>query len=255
MLAVELDGKPVLADLVGDAAVRADLGARRRSRSTSASTASDASPSGCRRPASSTSSPRRRPGIDDIVVLGKIKQLERSGEWDVIVVDGPAAGHAITFLTRRPALHDAVRGGPVRAQADDVLELLARPGPRQVVLVTLPETTPVNEVVADRLRPRGPRRRAPRAGRRQRRRRRSAAPRVPDPATRRLPRSTRRRALLAGPPTFRRARRPMQDDEIARLRRELALEQWHLPLLPVAGMGAGRRRRAGGVAAGAAGDG
>ena len=26
-------------------------------------------------------------GIDDVVVLGKIKQLERSGEWDLIVVD------------------------------------------------------------------------------------------------------------------------------------------------------------------------
>ncbi|MET0662780.1 MAG: ArsA-related P-loop ATPase, partial [Ilumatobacteraceae bacterium] len=38
------------------------------------------------------------PGIDDIVVLGKIKQLERTGAYDLIVVDGPAAGHAITFL-------------------------------------------------------------------------------------------------------------------------------------------------------------
>ena len=87
------------------------------------------------------------PGIDDIVVLGKIKQLERSGDWDVIVVDGPAAGHAITFLTSAAGLHDAVRGGPVRSQADDVLELLDDPARCQVVLVTLPETTPVNEVV------------------------------------------------------------------------------------------------------------
>ena len=57
------------------------------------------------------------PGIDDIVVLGKIKQLERSGDWDLIVVDGPAAGHAITFLTSAAGLLDAVRGGPVRTQA------------------------------------------------------------------------------------------------------------------------------------------
>ena len=86
-----------------------------------------------------------RPGIDDIVVLGKIKQLERSGEWDVIVVDGPAAGHAVTFLLSAAGLLDAVRGGPVRTQADDVLELLHDPSRCQVVLVTLPETTPVNE--------------------------------------------------------------------------------------------------------------
>ena len=87
------------------------------------------------------------PGIDDIVVLGKIKQLERSDAYDLIVVDGPAAGHAITFLTSAAGLADAVSSGPVRAQADEVLELLHEPDRCQVVLVTLPETTPVNEVV------------------------------------------------------------------------------------------------------------
>jgi len=87
------------------------------------------------------------PGIDDIVVLGKIKQLERSGQWDLVVVDGPAAGHAITFLTSAAGLADSVRSGPVRAQADDVLELLHDPQRCQVVLVTLAETTPVNEVI------------------------------------------------------------------------------------------------------------
>ena len=65
----------------------------------------------------------------------------------MIVVDGPAAGHAITFLTAAAGLADAVSCGPVRAQADDVLELLHDPERCQVVLVTLPETTPVNEVV------------------------------------------------------------------------------------------------------------
>ena len=37
---------------------------------------------------------------------------------------------------------------------------------------------------------------------------------------------------------FRRARLAMQRDEIARLGTELALEQWHLPMLPVAGLDA-----------------
>jgi arsenite/tail-anchored protein-transporting ATPase len=87
------------------------------------------------------------PGIDDIVVLGKIKQLERSGAYDLVVVDGPAAGHAITFLTSAAGLADSVRSGPVRRQADDVLDLLHDGDRCQVVLVTLPETTPVNEVV------------------------------------------------------------------------------------------------------------
>ena len=87
------------------------------------------------------------PGIDDIVVLGKIKQLEQSGNYDLIVVDGPAAGHAITFLMAPANLLKLVRGGPIHSQAIDVAEMLKDPARSQVVLVTLPETTPVNEVI------------------------------------------------------------------------------------------------------------
>jgi anion-transporting ArsA/GET3 family ATPase len=88
------------------------------------------------------------PGIDDILVLGKVKQLERSGRADLIVVDAPAAGHAITFLRSARSLLDAVSVGPINTQARDVLELLTDPARCQVVLVTLPEETPVNEVVS-----------------------------------------------------------------------------------------------------------
>lgn len=87
------------------------------------------------------------PGIKDILLLGKVKQLERSGDVDLVVLDAPAAGHAITFLQSARALLDAVRVGPINAQARDVLELLNDPARCQVMLVTLPEETPVNELV------------------------------------------------------------------------------------------------------------
>ncbi|HUP68565.1 MAG TPA: ArsA-related P-loop ATPase [Acidimicrobiales bacterium] len=87
------------------------------------------------------------PGIKDILVLGKVKQLERAAVADLIIVDAPAAGHAVTFLTSAAGLLDAVKVGPIRAQASDVLELLGDPARCQVLLVTLPEETPVNEVV------------------------------------------------------------------------------------------------------------
>jgi anion-transporting ArsA/GET3 family ATPase len=87
------------------------------------------------------------PGIRDILVLGKIKQLEREGEADLILVDAPATGHAMTFLSSAQGLLDAARSGPVRAQAQDVVELLTDPRRCQVALVTLPEEMPVNEVV------------------------------------------------------------------------------------------------------------
>ena len=94
------------------------------------------------------------PGIKDILVLGKVKQLERAGAAngphglpDLIVVDAPAAGHAVTFLQSAHGLLDAVRVGPIRKQAQDVADLLGDPDRTQVLLVTLPEETPVNELV------------------------------------------------------------------------------------------------------------
>lgn len=87
------------------------------------------------------------PGIRDILVLGKVKQLERDQTTDLIVLDAPAAGHAISFLQSASGLADAVRLGPINNQARDVLELLGDPSRCQVMLVTLPEETPVNELV------------------------------------------------------------------------------------------------------------
>lgn len=87
------------------------------------------------------------PGVRDILVLGKVKQLERAEAADVIIVDAPAAGHAITFLTSAAGLLDSARGGPVRSQAAEVVEMLSDPSRCQVILVTLPEETPVNEAV------------------------------------------------------------------------------------------------------------
>ncbi|MSO78755.1 MAG: hypothetical protein EXQ79_04025 [Acidimicrobiia bacterium] len=87
------------------------------------------------------------PGMKDILVLGKVKQLERARAADLIIIDAPAAGHAITFLLSARGLLDAVRVGPVRKQAEDVLELLCDPKRCRVMLVTLPEETPVNELV------------------------------------------------------------------------------------------------------------
>ena len=87
------------------------------------------------------------PGIRDILVLGKVKQLERADVADLILVDAPAAGHAISFLLSARGLLDAVRVGPIHTQAAEVLELLTDAKRCSVVLVTLPEETPVNELV------------------------------------------------------------------------------------------------------------
>jgi anion-transporting ArsA/GET3 family ATPase len=146
VLVVELDGKPTLDQLLPDVEVQhisatVALGeyldshglsrvARRLTNSGIIDVVATASP-----------------GIDDIVVLGKIKQLEQSREYDLVIVDGPAAGHAVTFLLAAKSLLSTVRGGPIAGQATEVAAMLADPTRTQVVLVTLPEATPVNEAV------------------------------------------------------------------------------------------------------------
>ncbi|MFM7270964.1 MAG: ArsA family ATPase [Actinomycetes bacterium] len=87
------------------------------------------------------------PGVQDILVLGKVRSLEQQGAYDLIVVDAPAAGHAITFLTSPAGLAEVVAAGPVRAQAAEATAMLADPQRTQVMLVTAPEETPVNEAV------------------------------------------------------------------------------------------------------------
>lgn len=91
------------------------------------------------------------PGIKDILVLGKVKQLEvlsssgAEGAPQFIVVDAPAAGHAVSFLASAYGLLDAASVGPIREQALQVTALLADAERCQVMLVTIPEETPVNE--------------------------------------------------------------------------------------------------------------
>jgi arsenite-transporting ATPase len=231
VLAVELEGKPALSGLLAESGVKvmtisapealADYldahGLKRVSKRLATSGIIDVVATAA-------------PGIDDIVVLGKLKQLELLDVHDLIVVDGPAAGHAITFLLSARGLMDTVRGGPIRSQAEDVLEMFADQRRCQVVLVTLPETTPINElietayaieekvgvqlgpVVVNGVDPGG-------------------QIEIDD-----ADRSTPELAALVAAAEFRNHRRAAQTAELARLSNDLALEQMVLPQLPVAGI-------------------
>lgn len=170
------------------------------------------------------------PGIRDILVLGKVKQLERAEVADVILLDAPAAGHAITFLLSARGLLDAVRVGPVHNQAADVLELLTDPDRCSVVLVTTPEETPVNELVEtafaleDRVGV-------------------ALGPVVVNGLYAPLdgldadPGDGPEAASLAAAARFRRARADQQARQVRRLAEALPLEQWHLPFIFDADLG------------------
>ena len=103
-----------------------------------------------RRAASATSLPMiaaATPGLEHLLVLGKIKELERSRAADLIVVDAPPAGHAAPFLRSATGLSEVVESGPIREQAQEVGEMLRDPARCKAMLVTLPEVTPVTELL------------------------------------------------------------------------------------------------------------
>jgi len=90
------------------------------------------------------------PGIDDLLVLGKIKQMEQSREHDLIVVDGPAAGQAIGLLRAAATMQSTVSSGPISQQAQEVRNMVSDPARCQVILVTTPAYTPVVELLETR---------------------------------------------------------------------------------------------------------
>jgi len=87
------------------------------------------------------------PGIREVLVLGKIKQIANESDADIILVDAPATGHAVTLLTSAAGVAGVARAGPVRRQADEVVQLLSDPDRCQVVIVTIPEELPVTEAI------------------------------------------------------------------------------------------------------------
>ena len=103
-----------------------------------------------RRAASAASLPMiaaATPGLEHLLVLGKVKEMEREHAADLIVVDAPPAGHAAPFLRSASGLSDVVRSGPVVEQAEEVSEMLSDADRCRALLVALPEETPITELI------------------------------------------------------------------------------------------------------------
>lgn len=87
------------------------------------------------------------PGLDDLLVLGRIKAFEKELRADIIIVDGPAAGHAIDLVRAPLQLKRALATGPIAQQADEVLAMLGDGTRCKILMVTTPAMTPVQETV------------------------------------------------------------------------------------------------------------
>lgn len=174
------------------------------------------------------------PGIKDILLLGKVRQIEQASADRLVVLDAPASGHAISFLRAPRALLDTVHIGPINIQARDALDLLTDPQRCRVLLVTIPEETPINELVETAYRLEDelgialgpvvvngvvPTRSIPDLGAKQ------AA------ADAGVTLTDREAQTIDSTSAFLRARAELQAEQLARLDHELPLPQIHLPAL------------------------
>ena len=93
------------------------------------------------------------PGIKDVLLVGKVKEMERRREpdgrftYDLIVLDAPPTGRIVNFLRAPDATTELVNIGPIRDQAQSVIDMLLDPARTHVQLVTLLEEMPVQETI------------------------------------------------------------------------------------------------------------
>ncbi|QBI19450.1 ArsA family ATPase [Egibacter rhizosphaerae] len=93
------------------------------------------------------------PGIKDVLLIGKVKELERRRDpdgrfhYDLVVVDAPPTGRIVNFLRAPDATTELVNVGPIRNQAQSLVDMVLDPERTHLQLVTLLEEMPVEETV------------------------------------------------------------------------------------------------------------
>src|SRR4051794_1047447 len=94
------------------------------------------------------------PGARELITLGGIWDLthhrmrKRGGaQYDTVIVDAPATGHALAMLRTPRVFADIARVGPLHSQAERLWEYVRDPGLSGYVAVALPAEMPVNETL------------------------------------------------------------------------------------------------------------
>lgn len=88
------------------------------------------------------------PGLRDILILGKVWfEATRKERFDLIILDTPAAGHAVSMLRSPEGFLHAVPVGPLANHARSLVEWLQNPEEVAVQLVSMPEEMPVTETL------------------------------------------------------------------------------------------------------------
>jgi anion-transporting ArsA/GET3 family ATPase len=90
------------------------------------------------------------PGWRELITLGKVWHLEQmqadgGPRYDLIVVDAPATGHGVAFLSVPRVVVSAVRAGPLRRHSQLVEEMMEDPERTLLLPVALAEELPARE--------------------------------------------------------------------------------------------------------------
>jgi anion-transporting ArsA/GET3 family ATPase len=88
---------------------------------------------------------RMVPAMDELLIIGKIEHLVRSGDWDHVIVDAPVTGEGILLFMLPRVITEAVRKGPLHDDAARIRALLEDPARTVMHLVTLAEEMPCEE--------------------------------------------------------------------------------------------------------------
>ncbi len=95
---------------------------------------------------------RATPGLPELLLLGKVRQiLQRKGtkagapRYDVVILDAPATGHALSLLSLPRTILKTVPGGPLRTLAADLETVLSDPRQSALVLVAEPSELAASE--------------------------------------------------------------------------------------------------------------
>ena len=87
------------------------------------------------------------PGVDEIVTLHRIAQLDANDAWVPILVDLESTGHALMFLDLPDVLNVFLKDGPLRQVVDTATQLLHDAQRCAVHIVTVPEPLAVRETI------------------------------------------------------------------------------------------------------------
>ena len=85
------------------------------------------------------------PAMDELLIIGKIEHLVRTGGWDHVIIDAPVTGEGLLLFQLPRVITEAVASGPLHDDALRIREMLEDPSRCVMHLVSLAEEMPAEE--------------------------------------------------------------------------------------------------------------